>query len=269
MPIVPPSTIWSGNSNAGVALGPNLSPNLLVKFVNAQGNILVTTSSTTSTPSSLVGLLSELDIALPAERTGSVVDHFAYDTVSASETHDVLVIDAPKNVRPGMKKYFELPNGVLSVPHASGHVLGASQLLTPVLRAPRTAYSYNPKEQAEVVDELFASGSQLSLVTAVQARNSARFAVVGSADMLTDKWFDAKVKPAGQSGEVGTLNREFAKAVSAWTFHEIGVLRVNWIEHHLNEPGAGNASNPEMYRIKNDVVRAPFPSVQTLLEADA
>ncbi|KAH7316830.1 dolichyl-diphosphooligosaccharide-protein glycosyltransferase 48kD subunit [Stachybotrys elegans] len=233
------------------ALGPNLSPNLLVKFVNAQGNILVTTSSTTSTPSSLVGLLSELDIALPAERTGTVVDHFTYDTVSAPETHDVLVVDVPANVRPGMKKYLELPNGVLSVPHASGHVLGASQLLTPVLRAPRTAYSYNPKEQAEAVDpeDLFAAGSQLALASVMQARNSARVTVLGSAEMLQDKAFDAKVAKVGEK-KTKTENREFARRLSGWTFQELGVLRVNEVEHRLH---GDNETNPSIYRIKNKV----------------
>ncbi|PON10391.1 hypothetical protein C2W62_50305, partial [Candidatus Entotheonella serta] len=60
-------------------LGPNLTPNLLVDFVNAKGNVLVALSSTTPASTSLVSLLSELDITLPAERTGTVVDHFNYD----------------------------------------------------------------------------------------------------------------------------------------------------------------------------------------------
>ncbi len=91
-------------------------------------------------------------------------------------------------------------------------------------------------------------------MTALQARNSARFTVVGSADMLRDEWFDAKVRSVGEKKDIETANREFAKAVSGWTFNEIGLLRVNWIEHHLNEEGQNNASNPKIYRIKNDVV---------------
>ena len=53
---------------------------------------------------------------------------------------------------------------------------------------------------------------------------------------------------------VGTWNREFARRVTGWTFKEIGVLRVNWIEHHLNEVGEPSESNPTIYRIKNNVV---------------
>jgi oligosaccharyltransferase complex subunit beta len=136
-----------------------------------------------------------------------------------------------------------------------GHVLGHGPLLTPILRAPGTAYLYNPKEQPEAVDpaDLFAVGSQLALASAMQARNSARLTILGSAEMLADKWFDAKVKKVGDK-DVTTWNREFAKRVSGWTFHEIGVLRVNEIEHHLNEVGS-NETNPSIYRIKNDVVR--------------
>ncbi|KAJ4298640.1 oligosaccharyl transferase glycoprotein complex, beta subunit [Collariella sp. IMI 366227] len=236
-------------------LGPNLTPNLLVDFLNAQGNILVTLGSGLPAPTSLVSLLAELDIQLPADRTGLVVDHFHYDASTAADLHDVLLLSPPSPVRPDIRDYFSAgtsKNEVLAFPRGVGAVLGASELLTPILRAPRTAYSYNPKEQAETVDELFAAGEQLALVSTFQARNSARLTLVGSAEMLQDKWFDAEVTEVG--GKTGkTFNREFAKRVSGWTFNEIGVLRVNWIEHRLDEEDAIKETNPTIYRIKNDV----------------
>lgn len=237
------------------ALGPNLTPNLLLDFVKAEGNVILALSSAVPASTSIVNFLAELDIELPAERTGTVVDHFHYDTIAAPEKHDILVLDAPSNVRPGMEPYFERPGSVLSVPHASGHVLGASQLLTPILRAPATAYSYNPKEQTEVVDpeELFAAGKQLALASAFQARNSARVSVLGAAEMLQDKWLDARVSRVNEK-EVVPENREFAKWLSGWTFQEIGVLRVNEIEHWLK---GDNETNPHIYRVKNDVVSHP------------
>lgn len=237
-------------------LGPQLTPNLLLDFINAKGNILLALSSTVPAPTSIVSLLLELDIHLPPDRNGLVVDHFNYDMSSAAEKHDVLLLPPPGSLRPGVKDFFSpaTPNGeLLALSSAMGQTLGNGALMAPILRAPSTAYSYNPKEQTEVVDDLFASGSQLSLVTTMQARNSARLTVVGSAEMLTDKWFDAKVKKVGEKSTVATVNREFAKRVSGWTFNEIGVLRVNWIEHHLNEVGMSNESNPKIYRIKNEV----------------
>lgn len=211
-------------------------------------------SSTHSVPSSLVSLLAEVEISLPAERTGTVVDHFNYDILTAGEKHDVLVLDAPLNVRPGLRSSLEMPGSVLSVPHAVGHTLGSGPLLTPLLRAPATAYSYNPKEQAEVVDpdDLFAAGQQLALASTFQARNSARLTVLGSAEMLQNKWLDEKVQKPGQDAKkVKPDNREYVKRLAAWTFQELGVLRVNEIKHQLKE---SNETNPGIYRIKNDVV---------------
>lgn len=241
----------------GKGLGPNLTPNLLLQFVKENGNILVALSSQTAAPSSIVSLLHELDLQLPAERTGLVVDHFNYDAASAPDLHDVVLVPAPAPVRPGVAAVFASPDEkrLLAFPRGVAQTLSQSPLLNPVVRGPRTTYSYDPKEQAEAVDpdQLFAAGQQLSLVSAVQARNSARVAVVGSVEMLADKWFDAKVKPADTKDEVATYNREFASGISAWAFQELGVLRVNWIEHHLNEAGASNVSNPRIYRVNNDV----------------
>lgn len=240
-------------------LGPNLTPKNLVEFLNANGNILVTLGSGVAAPNSLVSLLSELDIQLPVDRTGLVVDHFNYDASSAADKHDVVLLPPPGAVRPDVTDFFGAgagSNEVLAFPRGVGAALGANELLTPVLRAPPTAYSYNPKEQSEVVDDLFAAGEQLSLVSVFQARNSARLTLVGSAEMLQDTWFDAEVtKPTGE--KLKTFNREFAKRVSGWTFNEIGVLRVNWIEHRLDEAGGSNETNPQIYRIKNNVVRFP------------
>ncbi|KAI1392102.1 Dolichyl-diphosphooligosaccharide-protein glycosyltransferase 48kDa subunit [Hypoxylon trugodes] len=237
-------------------LGPNLTPQILLDFINANGNILLALSASQPAPTSIVSLLLELDIHLPPDRQGLVVDHFNYDVLSASEKHDVLLLPPPGPLRADVNDFFspESSSGeLIAFPAGMPQTLGSGALLAPILRAPDTSYSYNPKEQAEIVDELFASGAQLSLVSTLQARNSARFTVLGSADLLSDKWFDAKVKKAGEKKEVATANRDFAKRISAWTFKETGVLRVNWIEHHLNEAGQSNASNPKIYRIKNDV----------------
>jgi len=234
------------------ALGPKLTPQILLDFVNAAGNVMVALSATTPASTSTVAFLAELGISLPQERTGLVVDHFNYDTVSASEKHDTLVLHNSKPVRDDMSDVFSLRDDeVLALPHTVGHTLGAGELLTPILRAPSTAYSYNPKEQTDAVDpdDLFAVGQQLALASAFQARNSARVTVLGSAEMLQDKWLDAKVALEGGS-KVSTKNAEFAKTLTGWTFQELGVLRVDEIEHRLKD---SNETNPEIYRIKNEV----------------
>lgn len=248
-------------------LGPALTPAILLDFINAQGNILLTLSSSSPTPSALVSLLLELDIHLPTDRNALVVDHFNYDTLSASEKHDVLLLPRPDALRQGAKNFFGGAGKgaeVIAFPRSVGQVLGnTSPLLAPILRAPSTAYSYNPKDDVEGVEDPFAVGQQLSLITAMQARNSARFVVLGAAEMLENTWYDASVKSnvgAGKDAkEVKTVNQEFAKEVSGWTFNEIGIMKVGRIEHFLDETkdAKANATNPKIYRVKNRVVCTP------------
>ncbi|KAF2716387.1 Dolichyl-diphosphooligosaccharide-protein glycosyltransferase 48kDa subunit [Polychaeton citri CBS 116435] len=248
-------------------LGPALSPNILVDFINAGSNILLTLSGESAVPSQVQSLLLELDISLPTERTSLVVDHFNYDTKSAGEKHDVLVLEGSKLSKPGVVDFFSV-DGLLAVPRAVGQALGnASPLIASILKAPVTAYTHNPKDDESAVDDSFATGSQLSLATAFQARNSARFTVLGSSEMLEDKWFDASVElstPGAKSEK--TANKVFAQRVSEWTFKELGVLRVNNVLHYLHEgaqEGAGSDANAlavanidtnsSIYRIKNTV----------------
>ena len=194
-----------------------------------------------------------------------VVDHFNYDTSSAGEKHDVLLVPRPEALREDVINFFG-GDGVLALPNTVGQTLGnASPLLAPVLKAPATAYAYNPKQEGESVEDPFATGSQLALVSAMQARNSARFAVLGSLEMLQDKWFSASVKsPTGKSTK--TVNRDFAKQLTEWVFKEVGVLKVDKVTHYLvddaNQPAPNTTQigfkNPEIYRIKNDVVCIPY-----------
>jgi len=235
----------------------------LLDFVNKQGNILLALSGGSPTPTAISSLLLELDIHLPPDRTALVVDHFNYDTVSASEKHDVLLLPSPSSPRPDVSNFFG-GDGVIAFPRGVAQQLGnASPLLNPILRAKSTAYSYNPKEEAETVEDPFATGDQISLVSAMQARNSARFTVLGSVEVLEDAWFDASVKSLDGKTST-TANKDFAKQLTAWTFMESGVMKVGRVEHHLSsvvKDKAGNNNitqlgylNPKIYRVKNDVV---------------
>lgn len=238
-----------------------MTPKILLDYTNAGGNVLLALSSTAGTPSAISSLLLEFDISLPADRNALVVDHFNYDTLSASEKHDVLLVKRPGQLRSDVVNFFG-GDGLLAIPQAVGHVLGnTSPLLAPIVKAPSTAYSYNPKEADEAVDDSFGTGSQISLISAMQARNSARFTVLGSLAMLEDKYFDASVKlPGGQN--MRTANQDFAKQLTAWTFKEVGVLKAGNINHHevvvasKSDEGTKQLGdlNPSIYRIKNDVV---------------
>ena len=238
-------------------LGPALTANKLLEFMKNEGNLLLALSSSHPIPTAISSLLLELDLQVPPERHSAVVDHFNYDTTTASETHDVLLVPFPDALRPDVRNFFA-GTGDIAVPRAVAQTLGnASPLLAPILRAPSTAYSYNTKDETEAVDEPFAVGEQIALVSSMQAHNGARLVALGSAEMLQDRWMNEK--------RVG--NRAFVNAVAEWTFKEVGVLKVGKVTHFLNEGGATAAKanfsagdleapeqNPKIYRIKNDVV---------------
>lgn len=166
-------------------------------------------------------------------------------------------------LRSDVKNFF-VGQGTIAFPRAVPQELGnSSPHLAPILRAKSTAYSYNPKDEAQTMEYPFAVGEQISLVSSMQARNSARFTVFGSVEALENKWFDATIKISGGK-EKKTANREFAEQISAWTFLETGVLKVGRVEHHfssISQKVSGNDTisqagylNPKLYRIKNNVV---------------
>ena len=245
--------------------GPNLTPKNILDFTNAGGNVLLALSSDSPTPSAISSLLLEFDIGLPTDRGSHVVDHFHYDTVSSVEGHNVVLTSRPSPLRPDVTDFFG-GAGVLAIPKAVGQTLGGnSPLINPILKAPETAYMYNSKAEADEEQDVSSTGSQIALVSAMQARNDARFTILGSLEMLQDKWFDADIKaPKGNSAK--TVNRAFAGQLTEWTFKEVGVLRAGRVEHHQVLDASTPVSNttqvgyadPEIYRIKTDVVSIDF-----------
>ena len=173
----------------------------------------------------------------------------------------MLLLPQPSPARQDIKSFFG-GEGLIALPHSVPQTLGnASPLLNSILRAKSTAYSYNPKDEPETSEDPFATGEQISLVSALQARNSARFTVFGSMEALEDKWFDASAKSLSGS-KAKTANRAFAEQVTKWTFKETGVLRTGKIEHYLSTSDESKNSsvsklgdlNPTIYCVKNDVV---------------
>lgn len=228
-----------------------------------EGNVLVALSSETSTPTAVQSVLLELDIHIPSDKGALVVDHFNYDATSAADKHDVLLLPFPTLARADVSNYFA-GEGLIAVPRAVGQTLGnESPLIAPILGAPSTAYSYNPKDEGDIVEDPFAVGAQLNLVSAMQAHNSARLTVIGSAEMLQNKWFAEKATLDGKA--VKTANRDFAEKLSAWTFKETGVLKVGKLVHYLDEGVSKKVNtsvgvpenNPKIYRIKQNVVSTP------------
>lgn len=257
-----------------IGFGPLLTPNLLLQFLNQDGNILLVLSADSTIPSAISSLLVELDIHLPPDRKTLVVDHLNYDTISAPEKHDVLLLPHPPPIRSDLKTFFG-GQGTIAFPKGVPQQLGTeTPHLSSILRAKNTAYSYNPQDESESVEDPYTVGGQVSLVSAFQARNSARLTVFGSSQALENQWFNAKIK--GLDGKQSiTSNKLFAKQVTAWTFKETGVLHVGRMEHRLssiddeslknNTVALLEGQNPKIYRIKNDVVCSAPSSIKICL----
>ena len=225
-------------------------------------------SSEGSIPSAISSLLLEFDISLPTDKNTVTIDHFHYDTVSAADKHDVLLLPRPSS-SDNVKRLFG-GTGLVAFPRAVAQTLGnESPLLNSIVSAKSTTYTYNSKDEAETSDDPFAVGNQIALVSTLQARNSARFTVFGSVEALENKWFEATARiPAGQKQKV--VNRDFAKQVSEWAFKETGVLKVQSVSHYLTEHASiANSTNvdqaknlnPKIYRVKNDVVSPVFAGI--------
>ena len=133
-----------------------------------------------------------------------------------------------------------------------------------VLTADTTAYSFNPT--AKVVDEYPAAvGRSTLLVGALQARNNARVVLCGSLEAFGNAFLRAEVNRNGEwwfgismsswinliTGQkpVKSGNSALVTGLSKWVLKEVGVLRVNGVEHHK----AGEVAPPQEYTIMEDV----------------
>ncbi|KAF8468925.1 Dolichyl-diphosphooligosaccharide--protein glycosyltransferase subunit WBP1 [Kalaharituber pfeilii] len=246
------------------AYGPKLTSQLFIDFLDKQGNILVLLDPH-NTPEQLRELGRELEIGL-APRGDIAVDHFHWlPGVEGNEkTHDLFLVQKP-TTGPNKKNYFGGYNDKEEYVafRGSGHTLGNSPLLHPILQASRTAYTYDPNEESLKSENPWSAGQQLYLTTGFQARNNARITFVGSADAFNDDFHGLDGLKKGQTGNKEVVsNRGFARDVTAWTFQEVGVLRVDSVRHYATpdlqkssqtDVATEITSNPEIYRIKSDV----------------
>lgn len=112
-------------------------------------------------------------------------------------------------------------------------------MLVPILKAPSESFaadSNDDKSSDALVDaaekggEGLWAGSSLGLVSGFQTSDNARVAWVGGVDMFSDEYINKEVEKGIKSG-----NRQFVRDLSAWTFREKLVLRIDHTTHrHLN-----------------------------------
>ncbi|OLL24339.1 Dolichyl-diphosphooligosaccharide--protein glycosyltransferase subunit wbp1 [Neolecta irregularis DAH-3] len=213
-------------------LGPNLTARKVLDHVKSGGNLLFAGSP--SVPETLREISRELDIEF-AQRDSLVVDHFSPDpkhpTFNTFSSNQNILSEA---VRSGNSVKY---SGI-------GMSLGESSMLVPFLRASRTAYSYDTKEEFSGVEDSWMAGTQMVLATGFQARNNARVGVTGSLEMFSNEYVNDKT----------TGNENFIQEFTKWVFQETGVIRFDSGIHHLaGQVGNATAYNPKVYKVKTDM----------------
>ncbi|KAJ4716464.1 Dolichyl-diphosphooligosaccharide--protein glycosyltransferase 48 kDa subunit [Melia azedarach] len=191
-------------------------------------------------------IATECGVDFDEDAAAMVIDHTSYAVSDTAGDHTLIASDdfIKSDVILGSKK-IEAPILFQGI----GHSLNpANTLVLKVLSASPSAYSANPKSKLSNPPSL--TGSAISLVSVVQARNNARILITGSLSMFSNRFFRSGVRKAGNSIKHGKSgNEQFLTEISKWVFHERGHLKAVNVRHHK----AGESDEPAIYRINDDL----------------
>ncbi|CAA7396064.1 unnamed protein product [Spirodela intermedia] len=191
-------------------------------------------------------IATECGVDFDEDPASVVVDHVGYAVSETNLDHTLIASDdfIQSDVILGSEK---IKAPVLF--RGIGHSLNPTNtMVVKVLSASPSAYSANPKTRLSKAPSL--TGSAISLVSVVQARNNARILICGSLDLFSDRFFKSgveKFKSLTKHEKSG--NEQFAVEISKWVFHERGHLKAINVRHHK----VGEVAEPPMYRIKDDL----------------
>jgi len=219
--------------------GGALSVEAIVEYIDEGGNVLVAGSRDAA--DLIRELVTEVGVEMD-EEGAAVIDHLHYD---ANDAGQHTLVAAPSSGLIDSTVMVGSKGGAPLLYRGTGLITDADNpLVLPVLRAPSTAYCYNPANS--ITDYPHATGQNMLLVAALQARNNARVVVSGSLEFFSDALIMAAVMtPMGESYEKSG-NGEAVEALSRWVFREDGVIRVVQVKHHL----VGEEQPPTAYTIK-------------------
>eukprot|EP00092_Neocalanus_flemingeri_P010237 GFUD01011028.1.p1 GENE.GFUD01011028.1~~GFUD01011028.1.p1 ORF type:complete len:461 (+),score=118.70 GFUD01011028.1:75-1385(+) len=222
--------------------GGGLSSEAIVEFIDDGGNVLMAGGSNTG--EALKDIAS--DCGFEADEEGTfVIDHMNFDT--KDEGHHTLVVAEAANLVAspyiiGSSQSPILYRGVGLVTDSS------NPLVIDILSGSSTSYSHNPLDP--ITSYPHATGLNTLLIAGLQARNNARVVFSGSLELFSDNFISALVERSTGGAAEQSGNAELARSLSAWCFHQTGVIRVDKTEHSL----LGADSAPEYYTVKEECV---------------
>lgn len=182
----------------------------LLEYFKLGGNILAVGSAENSVPESIVKFLNEAGI-YPAPKGYSVRSFFANEVSLLNK--DLVSSKVVSSIE--VPKY-----------SGSAALISNSELLLPIIKAPKLSFSANPKTEILTSDKTWTNGEQGFLAVGLQGLSNSRAAWVGSLDAIT---------------------RELIK----WVFQEKSVLKLQFTKHYkTSEP---EVENRTLYRINDEV----------------
>ncbi|XP_021757923.1 dolichyl-diphosphooligosaccharide--protein glycosyltransferase 48 kDa subunit-like isoform X2 [Chenopodium quinoa] len=222
----------------------SLKLNDVLDFVDSGHDLIVAANANAS--DFIRNVASECGIDFEDDTAAVVVDHTSYSVSEIEGDHTLIASDniIKSDVILGKKK-IEAPVLFRGIAHS---VNAASSLALKVLSASPAAYSANPNHKLSKPPAL--TGTSISLVSVVQARNNARVLISGSLDMFSDRFLRSNVQKAGTSFKYEKSgNEQFLTELSKWIFHERGHLKAVNVKHRK----LGETNEPSIYRIKDDL----------------
>ncbi|XP_073151704.1 dolichyl-diphosphooligosaccharide--protein glycosyltransferase 48 kDa subunit-like [Henckelia pumila] len=224
--------------------GGSIDAASILEFVDSGNDLII--AADISYSELIRDIAFECGVDFDEDPSALVIDHTSYAVSEIEGHHTLLASDdfIQSEVILGSKK-IEAP--VLF--KGNGHSVNpGNSMVIKVLSASPAAYSANPHSKLSNPPSL--TGSAISLVSVVQARNNARILISGSLSMFSNRFFRSQVQKAGSSiKHEKSGNEQFLTELSKWIFHERGHLKAVNVRHHK----VGEVVEPSIYRIKDDL----------------
>ncbi|XP_020256700.1 dolichyl-diphosphooligosaccharide--protein glycosyltransferase 48 kDa subunit-like isoform X3 [Asparagus officinalis] len=224
--------------------GGSVDQAAVLDFVDAGRDLILAADPSAS--ELIKGIAAECGVDFDEDSDAMVIDHIGHAVSETEGDHTLIAADdfIKSDVILGKKK-IEAPVLFRGIGHS---INPANSLVLKVLSASPSAYSANPKTKLTSPPPL--TGSAISLVSVVQARNNARVLISGSLDLFSNRFLRSGVQKVGSSTKhEKSGNEQFVTEITKWIFHERGHLKAANVNHHK----VGEINEPAMYRINDDL----------------
>ncbi|KAJ2726117.1 oligosaccharyl transferase glycoprotein complex, beta subunit [Coemansia sp. Benny D115] len=222
-------------------LGGKLGAGDFVRFVEDGGNLIVAGSSELSDTQRRLAKQFGVDYEPRGAHVVDMVHHFSNNSMEDPQIVGVSEFPSAPTV---LSEGFSTPYPGTVYYRGTGFSYAADNpLLIPVMVGQQSTVSVTRqgRVQATANGDAPLSGRALGLFAVFQARNNARVAFSGSADMFTDAAISLR----------GGINLPFLRDIIAWVRQEKSVLRATRHSHYLADaPG----ERPEHYRVGDRMV---------------